>query len=58
MVKSYKSAFPLIVHGKKLMLDIIDVLVSNGYRCDVRRLPDEDVYAVYFETLVNQRRLT
>lgn len=53
MKENYKSAIPLVVHGKKLMLDIVGTLVSNGYRCDIRRLPNGDVYAVRFEMLVN-----
>ena len=51
MKENYKSAIPLIVHGKKLI--IVDTLVSNGYRCDIRRLPNGDTYAVHFEMLVN-----
>lgn len=53
MKENYKSAIPLIVHGKKLMLNIVDTLASNGYRCDIRRLPNGDTYAVHFERLVN-----
>lgn len=45
-----KTEIPLTVHGKQTMLATLEILVDNGFICEIRKLPNEATYEIQFGT--------